>query len=149
MVKYYYKVNWGDLVSNLNTTITEEFQCTVKENDYFNKNILEQLAKLQEVAAKLNKNIVRACTYCGCIEINANNKLYSYNDDINLDMIKLLDPHHISGMLCEDCKDLIEKNIGSCLYYLACISNSFDLNLNEVLLKEMDKINILGKFNIE
>jgi hypothetical protein len=136
-------------VSNLNNTITEEFQCTVKENDYFNKNILEQLAKLQEVSAKLNKTVIRACTYCGCIEINANNKLYSYDGDINLDMIKLLDPHHISGDLCEDCKDLIEKNIGSCLYYLACISNSFDLKLNEVLLKEMNKINILGKFNIE
>lgn len=136
-------------MSKLNNTITEEFQCTVRENDFFNKNILEQLAKLQEVSAKLNKTIIRACTHCGCIEINANNKLYSYDDDINFDMIKLLDPHHISGDLCEDCKDLIEKNIGSCLYYLACISNSFDLNLNEVLLKEMNKINILGKFNIE
>ncbi|GKX31306.1 hypothetical protein SH1V18_37860 [Vallitalea longa] len=149
MVIYYYNVKRGDLVSNLNHTITEKFQCTVKENDYFNKNILDQLAKLQEVAAKLNKNIIRACTYCGCIEINANNKLYSYNDDINLDMIKILDPHHITGTLCEDCRDRIENDIGSCLYHLACISNSFDLNLNGILLQEMNKVNLLGKFNIE
>ncbi|QUI24355.1 DUF1573 domain-containing protein [Vallitalea pronyensis] len=136
-------------MSDPSHTITDEFQCTVKENDCFNKNILEQLAKLQEAAAKVNKSIIRACTYCGCIEINANNKLYSYHDDINLDMIKLLDPHHISGELCDACRDRIEKDMGSCLYYLACISNSFDLNLDDVLLKEMDIIHLLGKFHIE
>lgn len=137
-------------MSNAKNTITNEFQDTVREYEYFHKNILEQLVKFQELSAKLNKNIIRACSTCGCIEINANKFDFSNNArELSFEAIRLLEDHHIKGNLCEDCKDLIEKHMGSCLYYLTYMCNSLNLDFNDIFIKEMDKINLLGRFNIE
>lgn len=55
---------------------------------------------------------------------------------------------HVEGQLCENCRDLIEKEIGSTLFYLASICNTLDLNLYDIVLKEIERMKTLGEFNL-
>ena len=40
----------------------------------------------------------------------------------------------------------IEREIGNNLFYLTSLCNALNINLYDVLLKESDKMNTLGKF---
>ena len=42
--------------------------------------------------------------------------------------------------------EVIEREIGNNLFYLTSLCNALDINLYDVLLKESDKMNTLGKF---
>jgi len=55
---------------------------------------------------------------------------------------------HLEGTLCENCRDLIEKDIGRNMFYLASICNTLDLNLYDIIIKELDRIKMLGKYNL-
>ena len=46
---------------------------------------------------------------------------------------------HIEGELCENCKDIIEKEIGNHLFYITSLCNTLDISLNTVLEKEYEK----------
>ncbi|MCX7710804.1 MAG: DUF1573 domain-containing protein, partial [Clostridia bacterium] len=52
------------------------------------------------------------------------------------------------GKLCENCRDMIEKDLGRNLFYLASICNTLDLNLYDIILKEHDRIKMLGQYNL-
>ena len=52
----------------------------------------------------------------------------------------------MDGCLCENCREVIEREIGNNLFYLTSLCNILDINLYDVLLKESDKITTLGKF---
>lgn len=54
--------------------------------------------------------------------------------------------HQIEGSLCNNCREIIENEIGNNIFYLTSLCNSLDLNLYDILLKEENKINILGKY---
>ncbi|CDG02974.1 Putative uncharacterized protein [Clostridium chauvoei JF4335] len=49
--------------------------------------------------------------------------------------------------MCDNCREVVEREIGNNLFYLTSICNSLGLNLYDILLKEEDKINTLGKFS--
>lgn len=53
---------------------------------------------------------------------------------------------HMDGNLCENCREVIEREIGNNLFYLTSLCNVLDINLYDVLLKESDRITTLGKF---
>ena len=54
----------------------------------------------------------------------------------------------MDGKLCNDCKDAIEKEIGKGLYYFAALCDTLDLDLYDIILKELDHTNTLGNFNL-
>ena len=54
----------------------------------------------------------------------------------------------LDGKLCNDCKDAIEKEIGKGLYYFAALCDTLDLDLYDIILKELDHTNTLGNFNL-
>ncbi|ABP68271.1 hypothetical protein Csac_2702 [Caldicellulosiruptor saccharolyticus DSM 8903] len=124
----------------------DDFQYVVDELLIRNKSILDSLTKFAESAARVNRSIVKSVTNCGCIRINA--KKQEIPIDVSLKEAKKYLKTHVEGQLCENCRDLIEKEIGSTLFYLASICNTLDLNLYDIVLKEIERMKTLGEFNL-
>jgi hypothetical protein len=89
---------------------------------------------------------VKAVTQCGCIKISAQKQ--AFPEDGDFEEIKNAMDTHLEGELCDNCRDLIEKDIGRNLFYLASICNTLDLNLYDIIIKEHDRIKMLGKYNL-
>lgn len=130
----------------LKDMIIDEFQYTVLELLVRNKSILDQVTKFQDSNARVNRAIIKAVTQCGCVKIHAKRQVFPESSDF--EEMKTAMKSHIDGKLCENCRDMIEKDIGRNLFYLTSILNTLDLNLYDIILKEHDRIRMLGKYNL-
>lgn len=128
--------------------IFDDFQNCVDDSLIRHRSILDVLTKYSESTSEVNRAIVKAVTNCGCIKINAEKQNLSL-DDCSIDELKKCLSPHISGKLCDNCRETIEKEIGNNLFYLTALCNHLDINLYDVLIKEYDKANTLGKFNLK
>ena len=134
---------------DLRNTITDEFQYTVESLLFRNKSILDQITKYQDSCARVNRTIAKSATHCGCIRINTDKQKYPDDDsETSLEELKYLMDDHINGELCDSCRDLLEKEIGRNLFYLASICNTLDLNLYDIIIKEIERVKILGNFTL-
>ncbi len=125
--------------------LCDEFQNTVAELLIRHQSILDILSKSQEAVARVNRAAVKAVTNCGCIKINAAKKLIP--EDAKLEDLKGLLDSHLAGNLCDNCKEMIESELGKTLFYLTALCNALDINLYDVFLKEHKKISTLRIFN--
>lgn len=130
----------------MNDIMVDQFQYTVAELLVRNKSILDQITKFQDSNGRVNRGIIKAVTQCGCVKIHAKKQVMPVNSDF--DEIRNNMKTHLEGKLCDNCRDLIEKDIGRNLFYLASICNTLDLNLYDILLKELERIKMLGKYNL-
>lgn len=131
--------------------ILDDFQNVVAESLVRHKSIIDIISKLQESEARINRAIAKSITCCGCVEVDA--KKQEIPDDVEGDITledlnKLLD-NHIKGELCPNCREVLEKEIGNNLFYLASFCNTLDLNLYDILLKEYNSIKVLGKYHMK
>lgn len=124
--------------------IYDTFQNSVNDSLLRHKSILDIMTKYTESSARVNRAIAKAVTNCGCIKISA--KKQNLPEDDSLDKMCDCLESHIEGKLCENCREVIEREMGNNLFYLTSLCNDLDVNLYDVLLKENDKINTLGKF---
>lgn len=125
--------------------IFDNFQNNVSESLLRHKSILDIMTKYSESSARVNRAIAKAVTNCGCVEINAKKQnLHEENEILNEFDYTL--ESHLNGTLCDNCRDIIESEIGNELFYLTSLCNSIDINLYDVLIKEQNKIDTLGKF---
>ena len=125
--------------------IFDSFQNDVSESLLRHKSILDVLTKYTESSSRINRAVAKAVTNCGCIEVNAKKQCLPNEDNSLEDLSKCLKTH-VDGCLCENCREVIEREIGNNLFYLTSLCNILDINLYDVLLKESDKITTLGKF---
>ena len=125
--------------------IFDDFQNAVNESLLRHKSILDILSKLNETEARINRAVTKSVTNCGCVEINAS-KQQLPEDDIGIESIIACLKTHLTGSLCENCREVIEREIGNNLFYLTSLCNVLDLNLYDILLKEYDRIDTLGKY---
>ena len=128
--------------------IFDNFQDSVDNCLIRHRSILDVLTKYTESSSRINRCIAKAVTNCGCIQISASKQKpleENYSDEH--DIKKHLDPH-ITGKLCGNCREVIEKEIGTNLFYLTSLCNQLDINLYDVLLKEYNKNQTLGRFNL-
>ena len=123
--------------------IFDDFQNSVNDSLLRHKSILDLITKYSESCSRVNRAIAKSVTNCGCLPINA--KKHHLPDDSIEDISELLDTH-IKGDLCDNCREIIEREMGNNLFYLTSLCNDLDINLYDVLLKEHDRINTLGKF---
>jgi len=130
----------------LKDTILDEFQDTVIELLVRNKSIIDLITKYQDSNARVNRAIVKSVTQCGCIKVHA--KKQAFPEDGTFEEIRNSMKTHLEGKLCESCRDLIEKDIGRNLFYLASICNTLDLNLYDIMLKEHERLKMLGKYSL-
>lgn len=148
--------------------IFDNFQNDVNESLLRHRSILDIMTKLTESNSRVNRAIAKAVTDCGCISIyakkqdipskigelinskNLNENTQKNNDEVNIDLdnesLSQQLTHQIEGNLCNNCREVIENEIGNNIFYLTSLCNSLDLNLYDILLKEENKINILGKY---
>jgi len=124
----------------------DHFQDSVGELLVRHKSILDVLTKYQESQSRVNRAVVKAVTSCGCIEINS--KKQNYDDEVTLHDLKNYMDTHLSGSLCPNCRDVIEKELGNNLFYIAALCNIMDVNMYDVLLKEYEKMHTLGIYNM-
>ena len=122
------------------------FQDSVDELLIRHKSILDVLTKFQESQTRVNRAVVKAVTSCGCIEINS--KKQNFTDDISIEELKDIMDTHLKGHICDNCRDVIEKEIGNNLFFMAALCNIVDINMYDVLLKEYEKIKTLGIFHM-
>ena len=126
--------------------MVDDFQYTAQELLVRNKSILDLLTKYQDSNARVNRSIVKSVTQCGCIKIDAKKQVFLEDGDIGeiQDALK----SHLEGKLCDNCRDMVEKEMGKNLFYLASLCNALDLNLYDVILKEYEQIKTLGKYSL-
>ncbi|HAA81568.1 MAG TPA: DUF1573 domain-containing protein, partial [Thermoanaerobacter sp.] len=55
---------------------------------------------------------------------------------------------HLEGQLCENCKEVIEAEIGNNVFYIIALCNVLGLNFYDILLKKHKELNTLGIFNM-
>lgn len=127
--------------------LVEDFQDAVGELLVRHKSILDLLSKYQESTARVNRAIVKAVTTCGCIEIDA--KKQNIPPDVTLSELAELMDTHLKGHLCDNCRDVIEKEMGNNIFYLANICNTLGLNMYDILIKEKEELDTLGYFNMK
>jgi len=122
------------------------FQDSVDELLIRHKSILDVLTKFQESQTRVNRAVVKAVTSCGCIEINS--KKQTYSTEVAIQELKDFMDTHLKGNICSNCRDIIEKELGNNLFYMAALCNLVDVSMYDVLLKEYEKIKTLGIYNM-
>lgn len=126
--------------------LTDQFQSTVKSLLIRHQSILDILSKGQETSARVNRAVVKSVTSCGCHAVNAHKK--PVPPDASLADLKELLNSQLEGFICDNCRDIIEAELGKQLFYIAALSNALDISLTEVLDQEHKKLQTLTIFNL-
>lgn len=124
--------------------IFDNFQDSVNQSLLRHRSILDIMTKYSESNSRINRAIAKSVTSCGCVKINASKQNISHDDSIE-NLCNCLKTH-LNGELCDNCREVIEREMGNNLFYLTSLCNALDISLYDILLKENDKINTLGKF---
>ncbi|MBW9154688.1 DUF1573 domain-containing protein [Clostridium estertheticum] len=128
--------------------IFDNFQNSVDESLLRHRSVLDVITKLQESDARVNRAVAKSVTNCGCIKLEEKNIYTPPNiDDLNLDP-PAASHSPVQGALCENCREVLEKELGNNLFYITSLCNILGLNLYDILLKEYDKISTLGKYTM-
>jgi len=138
-------LNLNKELNLMKDVIFDDFQNAVNESLLRHKSILDILSKLNESEARINRAVTKSVTNCGCIEINAYRQQLP-EDDTSIESLSNCLKTHLDGSLCDNCREVLEREIGNNLFYLTSLCNVLDLNLYDILLKEYDKIDTLGKY---
>lgn len=135
-----------EVIYTMNKSNNVTFQKSVDQFLIQHRSILDVITKYQESNARVNRAIVKAVTQCGCIKIKANKQIIPSNTKL-MEIHKFMD-NHIEGSLCENCKEIIETELGSNLFYSTAICNMLNLDFNKIIKKEEERISTLGIYNL-
>lgn len=127
-------------------SVCKNFQDQVSKVLIRHKSILDIITKLDEYNARINRAVAKSVTSCGCISIHATKQ--DYSKDTFEEMLNSAKTH-VEGNICDGCKEVINEEIGSYLFYLAALCNTLDLNMDEILKKEYNTIKTLGVFSLK
>lgn len=125
--------------------LCDEFQNTVAELLIRHHSVLDVISKSQESNSRVNRAVIKAVTSCGCLQVEARKK--NIPPDASLSELKKYLESHLQGSICDNCKEIVEMEIGRSLFYLTALCNLLDLNLYDIFLKEHKKISTLRIFN--
>jgi len=126
--------------------LTDEFQELVKSLLIRHQSILDILSKEQETSARVNRAVVKSVTSCGCLAVNAHKK--AIPEDATLSNLKELLDSQLEGSVCENCREIIESELGKHLFYVIALANTLDISLSDVIKKEEAKLSTLTIFNL-
>lgn len=126
--------------------LCDGFQEAVAESLVRYRSILDVLSKLQEAGARVNRAVAKAITGCGCLSVHAHRQYIP--PDASLQELKRCMETHLEGRLCEHCREIVEQELGSQLFFLAALCNLLDINMYDVFLKEHQQLNTLGPYSL-
>ncbi len=130
----------------MNDLLYDQFQNTVDEVLLRHVSILDIITKLEASNSRINRSVVKAITDCGCMKIAAQKPEIPEGAEF-YDM-KHLKTNHLSGDLCPTCREKIEQEIGSHLFYLTALCNQYDISLYDAMLQEYKRVKTLGSFSL-
>ncbi len=122
------------------------FQDTVMDYLIRHRSILDVQSKLNESTARINRAIAKSVTSCGCIAISAGRQRFPA--ELTLAEVRDVMQSHLTGDLCERCREVLETEIGAALFYLAAASSLLGLELEGILRKEHGRVATLGIFHL-
>lgn len=122
----------------MNTESIDTFQEKVKILLARNRNILDILTKCQTSTGRISRSTVKAATGCGCIKIIGKKTEFDIKDKTAC----------IEGILCKDCRSIIEGEIGEILFYIASLCNALDISMDKILSNEIKRVEALGKYSL-
>jgi len=125
--------------------VLSDFQDTVSQFLVRHQSILDILSKNQETNARVNRAVIKAVTNCGCVKVHAEKK--EIPECASLSDLKVYLETHLKGELCEECKDVIQAELGKTLFYITALCETLGLSLEEVIAKEDKKVATLRFFN--
>ena len=131
------------------TSELEQFQNFIDDLVLRNKSILDQMTKLQDASARLNRTPSKSATTCGCIKMNIIKQQLDFAHITSPEELKSLLSTHIEGYPCPECNEAIEKEMGRVLFYLAAIANTLGISLSSVLENEKTRTNLLGNYSLK
>ncbi|PIY33943.1 MAG: DUF1573 domain-containing protein, partial [Candidatus Infernicultor aquiphilus] len=115
----------------MNKSDNDTFQKNVDQFLIQHRSILDVMTKYQESNARVNRAIAKAVTQCGCLKINAKKQIIPSNTKLT-EIHKFMD-NHLEGSLCDSCKEIIETEMGSSLFYVAAICSILNLDFNDII----------------
>ena len=110
------------------------------------RSILDVQSKLAEATARVNRAVAKAVTTCGCITVTAGRQTFPTTAGFR-DLGRFMSTH-LHGELCPRCREVVETEIASALFYVAALCSLLNLNMEDVLEKEHQRVNALGVFNL-
>lgn len=131
---------------NEHKCVSEELQDEIPNVLSRHKSILDIMTKLEEYNSRTNRAIAKSVTRCGCISIHATKQ--ELGTESLQDMLKNA-KSHVEGSLCSNCKDVLDVEIGTYIFYLTSLCEVLDLDFNSILEKELDRIKTLGIYNLK
>lgn len=131
------------------TSELEQFQNFIDDLVLRNKSILDQMTKLQDASARLNRTLSKSATTCGCIKMNIIKQQLDFAHITSSEELKSLLSTHIEGYPCPECNEAIEKEMGRVLFYLMTIANTLGISLSSVLENEKTRTNLLGNYSLK
>jgi len=140
------KPNFLQGADHMKDIMVEDFQDLVSELLTRHRSLLDQITKYQESNSRVNRAIVKAVTNCGCIRIEGRKQ--SIPEDISFEELQEHMDTHVRGELCPNCREIIEKELGRNMFYLTSLCNTLNLSLYDILIKERDSLNTLGRFHL-
>jgi NTP pyrophosphatase (non-canonical NTP hydrolase) len=123
-----------------------QFQQQVSELLLRHRSLLDVMSKYGQSGAAVNRAVTKAVTDCGCIELNARKQQYA--KESNLEDAKETLQSHLTGEVCEHCRDALKSELGRNLFYMTALCNHLDIKLDEVIAEESNKCSTLGLFNL-
>jgi hypothetical protein len=132
---------------SINDILIEDFQSVVGDLLMRNRSILDIISKIQTSAGRVNRSVIKAVTHCGCVEIEG--KKQEFPGEANMEDLHQLMSTHLKGKLCDECRAMVEEEIGGTLFYLAALCNTLGISMYDAILKEKETLNTLGSYSLK
>lgn len=124
----------------------QDFQSAVDNYLIRHRSILDVLTKYQESAARVNRAFAKSVTECGCVQINAVRQ--QVPADAEFRDLKNFMSSHLSGEPCDHCKEVLTKELGHSIFYLAALCNMSGLQFFDIINNEYKQVTTLGLFHL-
>ena len=122
------------------------FQDKVSELLLKHRSILDSTSKHAESAIRINRAIAKSITTCGCISVKACKQ--QLPEEISLEDCRKYMNSHLQGNLCDNCKEIIQEEIGKQLFYLTALCHLLNIQLEDILCREYERLKTLGYFHL-
>lgn len=132
--------------NNKDNKMNHDFQKAVDNYLIRHRSVLDVISKFQETCARSNRAIIKSVTNCGCLKISASKQ--KIPEDIRLADSKKYMSSHLTGEICHKCKEVLESELGSNLFYLVGICEILGLDFHEIIKKETERISTLGVYSL-
>ncbi|WP_270167841.1 DUF1573 domain-containing protein [Paenibacillus sp. SYP-B4298] len=130
----------------MSTPTLEHLQQQVSELLLRHRSLMDVMSKYGQTGATVNRAVTKAVTECGCIQLQARKQ--NFPNDTDLQEAKSNVENHLSGELCEVCRDTVKDELGRNLFYMSALCNLLEINLNDVVDHETQKCATLGLFKL-